>query len=64
MATDPVTSPVTDGGKLIYGGLVGLLTALAQQYVGPMEAAAIAVLLGNLTVRFLDKCCVPKPRTR
>ncbi len=64
IATDPVTSPVSDTGKLIYGGLVGLLAALGQRLTGPAEAAAIAVLLADLTVPFLDKRFVPKSRAR
>lgn len=64
MATDPVTSPVSDKSKLIYGGLIGLAAALGQKLTGPMESAALAVLIGNLTVPFLDRRFVPKPRTR
>ena len=63
MAVDPVTSPVSHAGKLIYGALIGLLAAVGQKFVGPMEAAALAVLLGNLATPLLDKRLVPKPCT-
>ena len=63
MATDPVTGPVSDTGKLIYGGLTGLLAALFQKVTGPMEAMCIAVLLANLTTPLIDKRFVPRPYT-
>ncbi len=64
MATDPVTSPVSGTGKLVYGCLIGLLAALGQKLTGTAEAVALAVLLGNLAVPFLDKKLVPKPFAR
>ena len=63
MAVDPVTGPVSDTGKLIYGGLIGLLAALFQKLTGPMEAVCIAVLLANLTTPLIDKRFVPRPYT-
>lgn len=64
LAVDPVTSPVSDMGKLVYGALIGLLAGLGLRFTGPMEAAALAVLLGNLSVSFLDRRIVPKPCVR
>lgn len=63
MATDPVTSPVSDTGKLIFGCLIGLLAALLQKFTGPMEAVCVAVLLADLTTPLIDKRFVPRPYT-
>lgn len=60
MATDPVTSPVTTGGRLLFGALCGVLTVLIRYFVYP-EGACFAVLIMNLTVRFLDRLFQPRP---
>lgn len=62
-ACDPVTTPVSDTGKLIFGGLVGLLTALLQRFTGVMEAACTAVLLADLVSPLIDRYTVPRPYT-
>ncbi|MBR6115776.1 MAG: RnfABCDGE type electron transport complex subunit D [Oscillospiraceae bacterium] len=61
MATDPVTSPVTDLGRGIFGVIVGAAAFLLGKRLGPAEAVCCAVLLANLTVPLLDRCTVPKP---
>lgn len=63
MATDPVTSPVADNGKLIFGCCIGLLAAVLGRWTGTAEAVCIAVLLANLTTPLIDKRIVPKPYT-
>jgi|GEM_PF-735817 len=60
LATDPVTGPVTRGGKLIYGVLCGALTVLARRISGG-EGVLFAILLANLSVRFLDRVLRPRP---
>jgi Na+-transporting NADH:ubiquinone oxidoreductase subunit B len=55
MATDPVTSAVTDLGKLIYGFLIGFMTALVR-VINPAfpEGIMLAILFGNVFAPFID----------
>lgn len=59
MATEPVTSPITKRGQIIYGCLTGVIAAVLRIY-GVEEAIVYAVLLANLSSRFLDKMTVPR----
>lgn len=61
MATDPVTSPVTSKGQLIYGAIVGLLAGLFRVYGSSADSVSYAIILSNLFVPFIDKYSVPKP---
>ena len=54
MATDPVTSPMTGGGKLVYGLLIGISTALIRNFTGYVEGVMFAILLGNMFAPLLD----------
>ena len=60
MATDPVTSPITNIGKLIYGALCGGMTVLLRYYGAEAEGVAYAILLANLLTGILDKLTFPK----
>jgi len=55
MATDPVTSPMTSGGKWVYGLLIGVATALIRHYTGYVEGVMFAILLGNVFAPVLDE---------
>lgn len=55
MATDPVSSPVTNAGKWIYGGLIGIITMLIRNFTGYVEGVTFAILLGNITAPILDE---------
>lgn len=55
MATDPVTSPVTAFGRLVYGAGAGLLTVFLRRYGVYPEGAFFAVLLMNPFVLTLDR---------
>lgn len=55
MATDPVTSPVTDSGKLIFGVLAGIISALIGRAVGPAESACLGVLAAELVSPFIER---------
>ena len=61
MATDPVTSPVSGPGQLIYGACVGILSGLLRRYGSSADSVSYAVLLSNLAAPVLDECIVPKP---
>ena len=61
MATDPVTSPMTRTGQLIYGALVGALAALFRFYSGMADGMSYAIIISNLVVPLLDKYIIPVP---
>lgn len=55
MATDPVTGPVTSGGKWVYGALIGVVTVLIRNFTGYVEGVTFAILLGNIVAPILDE---------
>lgn len=61
MATDPVTSPVTSNGQLVYGAAIGLLAALFRVAGTAPDSFSYAIVISNLLVPFIDKIPVPKP---
>jgi electron transport complex protein RnfD len=55
MATDPVTSPVTSVGQILYALFLGILTVLFR-YLTPLpEGVLTAILTMNIFVVILDK---------
>ncbi|MFI3253726.1 MAG: RnfABCDGE type electron transport complex subunit D [Eubacteriales bacterium] len=54
MATDYVTSPTTDKGKLIFGIGLGIITCLIRFYGSMAEGVSFAILLMNLVVPYID----------
>lgn len=61
IATDPVSASTTNRGRLIYGGLIGLLVFLIRNFGGYPDAYAFAVLLANMAVPLIDY--YTRPRT-
>lgn len=61
MGTDPVTSPVTSRGQIIYGALMGVLAALFRVYGTAADSFSYAIILSNMVVPFIDKLPIPKP---
>ena len=59
-ATDPVTSPMTPRGKIIFGISLGALTVLIRALTGYAEGVTFAVLIGNMFTPLLDRFTVPK----
>ncbi len=55
MATDPVTSPVTNAGKYIYGIIIGVITIMIRNFTGYVEGVMFAILLGNIIAPILDE---------
>ena len=54
MATDPVTSPTTTQGQLLYGLFLGILT-VGIRYLSPLpEGVFISILVMNIFVKVLD----------
>lgn len=60
LTTDYSTSPMTKSGKILFGVLVGALTGVLRLWGFTVEAAAVAVLVGNLIVPLLDWLTLPK----
>lgn len=61
MATDYVTSPLTNKGKLIFGIGCGLITALIRLYGGMTEGVSFSVLLMNILTPQIDRWTIPQP---
>ena len=58
MATDPVSSPVTNAGKWLYGIIIGVITILIRNFTGYVEGVMFAILLGNIVAPILDEVVV------
>lgn len=54
MATDYVTSPTTDKGKVVFGVGLGLITMLIRRFGTMNEGVSFAILLMNLVVPYID----------
>lgn len=54
MATDPVTSPTTRGGQIIYGLSLGLLTVILRYLTPYPEGVLTSILTMNMLVFILD----------
>lgn len=61
MATDYVTSPITPWGQVLYGVVLGLLTALFRVFGTAAEGVSYAILIGNLLVPLMEKVTIPRP---
>ncbi|HUU09472.1 MAG TPA: RnfABCDGE type electron transport complex subunit D [Phycisphaerae bacterium] len=60
MATDMVTSPLTNRGMLVFGFGCGLLTILIRLYGGYPEAVCYSILLMNTAVPLIDRWTQPR----
>lgn len=61
MATDYVTSPITDSGKILYGIFLGILTGIFRIFSSSAEGVSYAIIIGNLIVPLIEKITIPKP---
>ncbi len=61
IATDPVTSPLTSNGKLLFGAGIGVLVVIIRIFSGYPEGVMFAVLLMNALVPLLNRWTIPKP---
>lgn len=55
MATDPVSSPITNPGKWGYGILIGSVAILIRNFSAFPEGVMFAILLGNIVAPILDE---------
>ncbi len=60
MATDMVTSPVTNRGIVIFGVGAGLLTTAIRYYGGYPEGVCYAILLMNTATPLIDRYTKPR----
>ncbi len=60
IVTDPVTSAVSNKGRLIYGATIGALVFLIRVWGNYPDAVAFAVLLLNFAAPFIDYYTVPR----
>jgi Na+-translocating ferredoxin:NAD+ oxidoreductase RnfD subunit len=58
MSTDPVTGPVTQQGKWVYGSIVGAATLLIRSYSGFVEGMMFAILFGNICAPLIDEVVI------
>lgn len=54
MATDPISASQTQGGRWVYGALVGALTVLIRTFSIWPEGTMFAILLGNTFAPIVD----------
>ncbi len=60
MATDYVTSPVTKGGRIVFGIGCGALTVFIRAFGGYPEGVSFSVLIMNALVYYLDAAFRPR----
>jgi Na+-translocating ferredoxin:NAD+ oxidoreductase subunit D len=60
IATDPISASTTDKGRLVYGGLIGILIWLIRSFGGYPDGVAFAVLLANICVPLIDYYTQPR----
>ena len=60
MATDMVTSPITNRGMLIFGIGCGVLTVLIRLFGGYPEGVSFAILLMNAATPLIDRFVRPR----
>jgi electron transport complex protein RnfD len=59
IATDPVSAPSTERGRLIFGVGIGVLTYVIRSWGSYPDGIAFAVLLMNLAVPLIDRYTQP-----
>lgn len=60
MATDPVTSPITKNGMLIFGFGCGLITTVIRLWGGYPEGVCYSILVMNAAVPLIDRFTKPR----
>lgn len=60
IATDPVTSAVSNRGRLIYGSGIGILIYIIRSWGGYPDGVAFAVLLMNMAAPTIDYYTQPR----
>ncbi|MEM8594113.1 MAG: electron transport complex subunit RsxD [Pseudomonadota bacterium] len=58
--TDPVSSAVSNRGRMIFGALIGVIIFIVRRWGNYPDAAAFAVLLLNFAAPFIDHYTQPR----
>ena len=61
LAADPITSPVTKKGRLVYGVVLALLIMIQLHFDAYFTGMCFAVLLMNVFSPLIDRNTIPKP---
>lgn len=61
MATDYVTSPVTESGKLIFGIGCGVITCVIRFYGSNPEGVSFAILIMNIVTPYIEMLTATRP---
>lgn len=61
MATDYSTSPITKGGQIVFGIVLGILTGIFRIFGSTAEGVSYAIILSNLFVPLIEKITMPRP---
>ena len=59
MATDYVTTPITPKGQLVYGCILGIVTAVFRLFGGSAEGVSYAIIFCNLLVPIIERLTKP-----
>lgn len=59
MATDYVTTPITPKGQLVYGCVLGIVTAVFRLFGGSAEGVSYAIIFCNLLVPLIERVTLP-----
>lgn len=60
MATDYVTSPMSNLGMIVFGVGIGIITVVIRVFGAYPEGISFAILIMNALVPLIDRCCKPK----
>ena len=60
MATDYVTSPITNKGKVIYAIGCGIITVLIRQFASLPECVSYSILLMNILTPHIENATMPR----
>ena len=61
MATDYVTSPLTNKGKVIYAFVMGVITVLIRVFASLPEGVSYSIVLMNIIVPLIERKTIPLP---
>ncbi len=61
IATDPVTSPLTFKGKVIFGAGIGFFVMIVRLFSGYPDGVMFAVLLMNAATPLINRWTIPRP---
>ena len=61
IATDPVTSPLTPRGKMLFGAGVGTLIVILRLFSSYPEGVMFAILLMNSLTPLINQWTIPRP---